>query len=278
MSSPASTEDSREVVASYFDSVARYWLDVYDQEGLQGLIYRQRMEATLRWVAELGLPPGAAVLEVGCGAGLLTLALANSGLRVVATDASTEMTALARRQAERAGVSEAIEIARADARDLPYPPASFDLVLALGLLPWLADPGPAVAEMARVVRPGGWVVLSADNHARLNFLSEPREIPLLLPLKLGRRALKRLRGWQPPNAQSYLHRISAVDRLLAQNRLAVARRTTVGFGPFTFLGRPLLSDAAATRLHHHLHALSEHRARALRRHGWHYLVAARRES
>lgn len=54
------------------------------------------------------------------------------------------------------------------------------------------------------------------------------------------------------------------------------RRATVGFGPFTFLGRPLLSDAIGLRLHAWLSRLSEHRLPVLRRLGWHYVVGARK--
>ena len=64
--------------------------------------------------------------------------------------------------------------------------------------------------------------------------------------------------------------------MLVAAGLEVTRRTTIGFGPFTFLGRPILGDRAAHSLHVRLQSAGEQRAPALRRLGWHYLVAARK--
>jgi SAM-dependent methyltransferase len=148
--------------------------------------------------------------------------------------------------------------------------------VALGLLPWLHDPARAVRELARVLRPGGWLIATADNRVRLNFLTEPRESPLLAPLKVARRAGRRALGRVPRGAQSTLHRPLVVDELLASVDLKPARRATIGFGPFTFLGRSLVADAAARRLDDRLRELSRERLPVLRRTGWHYLVAAQK--
>ncbi len=265
-----------EKLEQYFDSEADYWRDVYGDQGLQGAVYRERMDAARRWIAELDLPAGAAVLDVGCGAGLLTAELARSGLDVTGTDSSAEMVARARHQAEQAGVAGRASVIAADVRTLPFETGRFDVVVALGLLPWLSEAPEAVAEMARVLREGGWLIVSADNRARLNLLSEPRENPLLAPVKLARRAARRAIRTPPTGAPSYRHLPGEVDRMLAAAGLGVARRTTIGFGPFTFLGRPIFDDRAAHRLHVRLQSAGERRAPALRRLGWHYLVAARK--
>ncbi len=261
---------------SYFDSVADYWEDVYRDEGLQGLIYRERMETVLRWVSELGLPYGAAVLDAGCGAGLLAAEMAMCGLEVTGTDSSPKMVNRARSRARRLGLHGSVRVALADAHQLPFADGELDLVVALGLLPWLHDALGAVAEMARVLRPGGWLVVTADNRARLNLLTEPRENPLLIPLKLARGAWKRVRGRLPSEPSSHLHAPPQIDRMLAAAGLEVVRRTTIGYGPFTFLGHPLLSDASGLRVYHGLRALSERRFPALRGMGWHYVVASRK--
>jgi hypothetical protein len=130
--------------------------------------------------------------------------------------------------------------------------------------------------MARVLREGGWLIVSADNRARLNLLSEPRENPLLAPVKLARRAARRAIRTPPTGAPSYRHLPGEVDRMLAAAGLGVTRRTTIGFGPFTFFGRAIFDDRAAHRLHVRLQSAGERRAPALRRLGWHYLVAARK--
>jgi ubiquinone/menaquinone biosynthesis C-methylase UbiE len=266
----------QEVVDRYFDSAARYWRDVYERQDLHGRIYRQRMATALRWVQEAGLPAGATALDVGSGAGLLSAELARRGLQVTGTDSSPEMVELTRRRAGEVAVGDRLRVLPADAHRLPFGTGEFDLVMALGLLPWLHDAPGAVAELARVVKPGGWLIVTADNRVRLNCLVEPREHPLLLPLKLARRAVRRVPGRRSHGAASHRHLPAQVDRLIRTAGLFPLRRTTVGFGPFTFLGRSLLSDRAGVRLDVWLGRLAERRTPALRRLGWHYVVAARK--
>jgi ubiquinone/menaquinone biosynthesis C-methylase UbiE len=267
---------SQPVIDRHFRSAAAYWHEVYGEEGLRGRIYRERMEAVLRWVQDLGLPAQAAALEVGCGAGLLAARLAQRDLRVVGVDASAEMVKLAERHAAEVGSNGRLRVMQADVYRLPFASETFDLVLAVGLLPWLHDAQTGMAEMTRVLRGGGWLIVTADNRARLNLLTEPRENPVLAPLKPVARGLKRALGKRGSPAASHLHLPSHVDRLLVGAGVRPVRRTTIGFGPFTVLGHAALSEPAGLRLHLTLSALSAKRMPRLRRMGWHYLVAARK--
>ncbi len=88
---------------------------------------------------------GKSVLDVGCGPGNFTRLLARRAARVVGCDSSDRMLS---RRAEAAGV----EILRADARRLPFPDSSFDVVFAANLLHHLDDPAAALAQMRRVAR------------------------------------------------------------------------------------------------------------------------------
>src|SRR5690348_9434781 len=89
-------------VNRFFDASAPYWDDVYRGDSLQDVIYQQRQAAVLEYVEQSELPPRATALEIGCGAGHLTLALAERGLRVVATDASQAMVDVTARRAQEA--------------------------------------------------------------------------------------------------------------------------------------------------------------------------------
>lgn len=257
----------------YFGDASTYWRDVYEKEELQGRVYRERMQAALDWIYSLHLNPGARILEVGGGAGWATLELARRGYSVHSTDSSAEMVALAAKTVEASDLGGVVEVSVADVHDLPFEAGSVDVVLALGVLPWLYSPQRALAEVSRVLAPGGHAILSADNRLRLNGLVEPAESPLVVPLKYAWRAVQWLRGRRRTDATSRLHTPARVNRWLTEAGLEPERWTTIGFGPFTCFWRPVLPDHVGHRLHSGLSRLAERR---LRRHGWHYLVCARR--
>jgi len=107
---------------------------------------------------------------VGGGAGWATLELAHRGYSVHSTDSSAEMVALAAKAVEAADLGGVVGVSVADVHDLPFEAGSVDVLLALGVLPWLYSPQRALAEVSRVLAPGGHAILSADNRLRLNGL------------------------------------------------------------------------------------------------------------
>ncbi|HEV2998554.1 MAG TPA: methyltransferase domain-containing protein [Solirubrobacteraceae bacterium] len=262
----------QEHVNAHFDSTASYWEEVYRGGGLQGLIYRRRQAAVLELADPAALPPSARVLEIGCGAGLLTVELARtrSDLRIDAVDASEEMTRSTAERARAEGLSEQIAAAVADVHALPFATGHFDLVIAVGVIPWLHDPGGAIAEMARVLRPGGRLVLTADNRARLTSFTDPRAMLALSPLRgvlVARRARRGL-------ASSRLDSPRRIDRLVLDAGLRPLGRRTIGFGPLTLLGRPLFGERRAVRIDDRLQRRADQGAAPFRWTGWHYVVSA----
>jgi len=99
------------------------------------------------------IPQGQRVLDVGCGTGVITLALATRGCAAVGTDASEAYLDGARRLRSH----EAVAYEQADARNLPYPTASFDACVSTLAIDVVPDPEKVVAEMRRITRPGGIV-------------------------------------------------------------------------------------------------------------------------
>ncbi len=99
------------------------------------------------------------VLELGCGTGRVTMPLAHEGVHVVGVDRSGEMLARARRRVARQRRGVRPDLVRGDVRHLPFPEASFQMVMApYGILQSLLserDLKATLAEVARVVEPDG---------------------------------------------------------------------------------------------------------------------------
>lgn len=105
----------------------------------------------------IGDVAGVRVLEVGCGDGALSVELARRGATVVGADASEQMIAAARERARAAGVSATFVVGPAEA--LPFDSESFDVVVAQTILCFVEDGSPAFGEIARVLHPGGKLVI-----------------------------------------------------------------------------------------------------------------------
>ena len=101
-------------------------------------------------------------LDVGCGTGFLSLELAARGHRVTGIDFAPEMLALAKEKAAKAGA--AIRFEHADAENLPFAAASFDLVITRHVLWTLPHPEAAIVEWMRVLRPDGRLAV-IDGHS-----------------------------------------------------------------------------------------------------------------
>jgi SAM-dependent methyltransferase len=102
---------------------------------------------------------GRRILDAGCGAGPLAAALRDRGAIVTGIDASAGMLALARR---RLGDDVALHLVDLNDR-LPFADGAFDDVVASLVLHYLEDWGPTLAEMRRVLRPGGRLIASVDH-------------------------------------------------------------------------------------------------------------------
>lgn len=119
------------------------------------------------------LRPDAAVLDLGCGPGTITVGLARRAGRVVGVDVSAEMVDQARGHAAEVGAANAsFEVG--SAYDLRWADASFDVVHAHQVLQHLADPVRALREARRVLAPGGLLaVRDADYETMVHAPVEP---------------------------------------------------------------------------------------------------------
>jgi SAM-dependent methyltransferase len=100
---------------------------------------------------------GKRVLDIGCGNGYVLRRYARHGAIVHGIDLTETALALSRRRFELDGV--AGEFRRTDGNTVPYPDGSFDIVCSMGVLHHIEDPRPMLREAARVLTPGGELIV-----------------------------------------------------------------------------------------------------------------------
>jgi ArsR family transcriptional regulator len=134
---------------TFFDSVGPEW------DALRKIFNDDALRA--RAISRL-LPPGLAVADIGTGTGILAIELARLGMRVVAIDHSARMLDAARAKIASEDHLD-IELRHGEAGALPLLDAEMDAALAHMVLHYLPSPGEAITDMARVVKPGGTVIV-----------------------------------------------------------------------------------------------------------------------
>ena len=134
-------------VSAYASAAAQNYLDTLDDTFVEQIL-------------GFGVDSGLA-LDIGTGPGGIPLKIArrNPNLRVIGVDRSEAMIQAARNAAREQNYAGRVRFLLGDANRLCFPDAAFDLVLSNSLLHHLADPVGVFREMARVARPGGWVVV-----------------------------------------------------------------------------------------------------------------------
>ncbi len=154
-----------------------WWSGTYDDDyfGKLSLYHQVSLDNVRRFVPE---KEGSLVLDAGGGTGIWSVELARMGYRVVLTDISEGMLGKAREKIDSLGFADQIEVRVADICDLSgFPDSHFHMVVCQGdPLSYCSDRFRAMAELARVVQPGGAVIASVDNRASaLKWLDETED-------------------------------------------------------------------------------------------------------
>ncbi len=204
---PKSALDTDAVRAAY-----RRWAGIYDTSfgGVSAFARR-------RTVAEINRLAGSAVLEVGVGTGLALPRYA-PGKRITGIDLSTEMLAIGRRRVAEQGLTQVEALIEMDAEAMSFETGSFDIAVAMFVASVVPHPRRLMAEMRRVVRPGGTLLF-------VNHFAAERG-----PRWWVERALapaSRALGWHPDFAFDAL--------LLAEERQKAHISAMPPFGLFTLI-------------------------------------------
>jgi SAM-dependent methyltransferase len=184
----------------------------------------------------LGELSGRRVLDVGCGDGVLVCAAASHGADATGVDPDPAMLAAAQKRRAVAQLHATFSEGRVES--LPFPDASFDIVVAVTVLCFVAEPIGAAREMARVLRPGGRLVIG--ELGRWNLWAAARRVRGWLGSRTWRSARFRSAGELRALAEQaglsvteirgavYYPPVGILARVLAPVDPWLGRRTSIG--------------------------------------------------
>ncbi len=177
---------------------------------------------------------GKKILEVGCGTGLILEQVTRFASSAVGIDLSEGMLEKARERG--------LDVVQGSATALPYADESFDVVYSFKVLAHIEDIHTAMAEMARVTRPGGWVLAEFYNPRSLRYLIKRLKPPTAISGQTDDEAVytrydsvARIKSYLPPSLRwttsrgvrivtpvSYVHNVPGLGSLIrrAETRLA----------------------------------------------------------
>lgn len=234
--------DNRDIVSesAWFDSTAAHWENQYTYPGLRGHLTHKRMALAIEYLNDSQLPAGAKVLDLGCGPGIVAQHVAARGFQVYAVDFSTELLARAQYHLNE-GTTGRTYLAQVDAHTLPFKDNVFDAILCIALIVWVTDPAQVLREVARVLRPGGTVIITARNRFCIENVFDPfywlwRLIPSALRNWLRSR-FDRSENEERKKLKPKHFSIRQFDRMLRSAGLEKVKWRTLQYGPFRLLRR-----------------------------------------
>jgi ubiquinone/menaquinone biosynthesis C-methylase UbiE len=152
------------------------WVSTYRTPEAQ-IFYEEAFDEIAR---RLRAPKDAVILDAGCGSCAKSILLATRGFKVVGADFSSTALELAQHTLRAQGLEDRVTLRQGDLLDLPFVDGEFPYVLCWGVLMHVPELSRALAQLARVLAPGGRLVLSEGNMYALQ--------------SIGMRALKRVLG------------------------------------------------------------------------------------
>ncbi len=140
-----------------FDQAAGRWASQYEKPTVGGYLLRERREKALRLLDGRS----GRLLDIGCGTCVLAPDFVHRGFEYWGVDGAYRMVEAGGAVLDAVGGRACV----ADTVGLPFPDASFDVVVCLGVIDRVPDPARAAKEMVRVVRPGGVIITSFLNRS-----------------------------------------------------------------------------------------------------------------
>lgn len=220
---------------------AQKWTDMYasNTERLDEANFRRRRDLTVEYVLKV-LPPGGRVLDVGCGAAPVVSELRRRGVSCTGLEYAEDMIKHAKERLRSMGLDEG-DLYQGDCCKTPFEDGQFDVVVSLGVISYVEHYSDALAEIRRLLKPGGFALISFRNQFN----------PVLSdPVRAGVTGIKALLGKLQPEAYKigrFMDHREFQQKMLEQG-LRFRDFFGVGFGPFKLNRRKLFAEKTAIRI------------------------------
>tara|TARA_Y100000741_G_scaffold364383_1_gene355226 strand:+ start:3825 stop:4655 length:831 start_codon:yes stop_codon:yes gene_type:complete len=172
--------NQKNYVHKYFDENTELWTTIYKEKNLLPLIIQQREENVINFIKSLNLKNNAKILDLGCGTGLTCEKLIKMGFNVVGLDCSKKMIDEAKKNCNFTEFNGNYEFDICDAENLSLESNTFDVVIAMGLVEYLNLDIQAIKEMKRVVKKGGYLIITFPNRIALSNILNPKQLFLII--------------------------------------------------------------------------------------------------
>lgn len=219
-------------IRSFFDGDT--WQRRYCAGGMEEAVYRDRLRAAVALLDKHGRP-GGLVLDAGAGAGQLSVLLERD-YTVVSSDLAFKMAERARHARQRGP-----GVVVADVEQPPFRPRSFDAIMLLGVVSYLADAEAALRGLRELIRPRGVLIVSSANTCLL-FERLGQKLFRVPGLRAAERSAEddEARDRRFLREQCTYYRTRRFNNLVCRQGYRLLDNVSVGFGQIRLRGRPLL--------------------------------------
>lgn len=260
----------------FFKITLGRWTEFYRKKDIYALTYQERLATAIRYAGALKLPAGSFVLDAGCGPGFTSVLLAGNGFMVHALDFVQEMACATGQLARDADAGDHVRPTVGDVTRLPFSNEVFDLVVMLGVTEWVPPLNKLVSEAARVLKPGGHLIIAWNNRWALHLIVRPLANPLFSRLRRSIRDFLERRRWHTITfPREYRYSVRDLKTAFRNHGLLYLRGRGIGYGPFPIL-RWNLPAALGHKLNSFLQRTADTRMRSLHSVARNYVAIARK--
>lgn len=224
------------------------WAEMYDAPTrvLADANFRTRRDVTVDYIRRV-VPRDGRVLDLGCGTGPVLAQLRKHGLACTGVDLAPDMLERARMRLRSMGLADD-DLHLGDCCRTPFADASFDAVVCLGVISYVEAYGEVLRETARLLKPGGHVIVSFRNRFNPTLWD-----PYMSLATLARAAMGRLRP--EPYTIGRCMDFREVRAEMAACGFEYEEHVGIGFGPIRFRRKALLPEPVSMKLSDGLAAL-----------------------